>query len=110
MKRLLISALAGAALAGAVTPALAQPLGGAGVNAREARIEARIDQGARSGDLTRQEARRLRAELRRINDLERYYRRTDGLSAWERRDLEHRLDRLSGQVFGQRHDWDRRRG
>jgi len=107
MKRLLIPALAAASLAAAVTPALAQP-GRAPINQRDARIEHRIDQGARRGDLTRPEAARLRGELRSIERLERYYRRTGGMTAWERRDLERRLDVLDRQVFRNRHDRQRR--
>ena len=107
MRRVLIPTLAAACMAAAVTPALAQPIGGS-VNQREARIEQRIDEGARRGDLTRPEAARLRSELRRIERLEHYYRRTGGMSGWERRDLERRLDVLSRQVFRNRHDWQRR--
>jgi Ni/Co efflux regulator RcnB len=108
MKRLLIPALAAAAMAAAVTPALAQPAR-APVNQREAQLQHRIEEGARRGDLTRPEAMRLRAELRRVDRLERYYRRTGhGLSGWERRDLERRLDVLSRQVFRNRHDRQRR--
>ena len=106
MKRLLISALAAAGVAAAVTPALAQPLGS--VRAREANIEQRIDQGVRRGDLTRSEASRLRAELGRIDRLNGYYHRSGGVSSWERRDLERRLDALSDKVFADRHDRQRR--
>ncbi|MEI9965157.1 MAG: hypothetical protein WDM92_11070 [Caulobacteraceae bacterium] len=62
----------------------------------------------RSGQLTRPEAFRLRGELRQIERLEARYRRTDGLSGWERRDLERRLDDLSTRVFANKHDWRRR--
>ncbi len=124
MKRFLIPALAAASLVAAVSPALAQPYGhqgprhdgynvgpGAGglVNERQDRIERRIDQGVRTGQVTRREAIQLRAELNRIEGLERYYRRSDGLSGWERRDLERRLDSLSARVFAERNDQEHRR-
>ena len=52
----------------------------------------------------------LRAQLRDIERLEQRYRRSAGLSNWERRDLDTRLDRLSARVFRERHDrQDRRR-
>ncbi len=116
MKRLLISALAAASLAAVGAPALAQPFGG-DINARERNIAERIDQGALRGDLTRGEARSLRNELRSIERLEQRYRHNGyryrnrgpaGLSAWERRDLERRLDSLNARVFRNRHDADHR--
>ena len=137
MKTFLITALAAASLTALAAPAFAQPgpgyggrpgyergpgydRGGPGfdrgrdyyggsINEREAQIDARIDRGERSGDLTRREAWRLRSELRDIQRLERRYRFTDGhISGWERQDLERRLDRLSRQVFRERRDEDRR--
>ena len=137
MKKLLITALAAASLTALAAPAFAQPgpghdgrpgydrgpgpdRGGPGydrgpdyyggnINEREAQIDARIDVGVRRGDLTRAEAFRLRSELRGIERLERRYRNSGrGMAAWERRDLETRLNNLSRQVFVQRHDSDRR--
>ncbi len=125
MRHLIISALAATALAAAVTPALAQPydrgsdrhydrgqddrdFNGGGINERQDRIEARIEEGERGGGLNRREAFRLRDELRSIERLEQRYRR-DGMSGWERSDLERRLDSLSSRVFAERHDGQRRR-
>jgi len=110
MRNLIIAALAATSLGAAVTPALAQPLGGGGsINDRQDRIEQRIDQGERSGQLNRREVWRLRSELRDIERLEHRFRRSDGLDRRERAILERRLDALSASVFSDKHDWQRRR-
>ena len=108
MKRVLLSVAAVSAVLTAL-PAAASAAPWQPVNERQANLERRIDQGLRRGDLTRPEAARLRAEFRDIARLERQYRRTDGLSRWERRDLDRRFDRLSGQIYAQRHDAQDRR-
>ena len=75
------------------------------INARQANLDRRIDQGVRNGTLTRAEAVRLRAEFRQIAYLEARYRRTGGgLNAWERRDLDRRFDRLSARIRMERRD------
>lgn len=74
------------------------------INQRQDNLAARIDQGVRSGALTRPEARRLRAQYRDIARLEARYRASGGLSPAERRDLDRRFDRLSRRVYGQKHD------
>lgn len=73
------------------------------INDRQDRIEFRIRRGVETGQLSRREAWRLREELRDVGRLENHYRR-DGLSGWERADLQRRLDRLSALVAGDRHD------
>ncbi|MET0336641.1 MAG: hypothetical protein ABW063_02660, partial [Caulobacter sp.] len=75
-------------------------------NQRQANIDRRIDQGVRSGQLTRNEAFRLRAEFRDLNRLEDRYRR-NGLNNWERADLDRRFDRLAATVRYERRDGDR---
>lgn len=112
MKKLtLLAALSAAALtAGVATTASAQGWGHGGgwmsINERQARLDARIDAGLRRGEITRVEARRLRAEFNGIARLEARYRR-GGLSNWERADLDRRFDRLSAQIRVQAHDGDR---
>ncbi len=101
MKRFLIPLLAASTLAVAA-PAMAQ-----NVNVRQDNIERRIEMGVRSGSITRHEAVRLRADYRQIERLERRYRQ-NGLSAWERRDLDRRLDTLSARIRVERHDRDYR--
>ena len=93
-------------------PHHAQPAGygyGPSVNVRIDQLDRRIDQGLRTGQLSRREAGRLRAELNSVQRLEAGYRR-GGLSGWERADLDRRLDRLAAQVRYERRDWDNRRG
>ena len=79
------------------------------INARQANLDRRIDQGVRNGQISRREATRLRGEFSSILRLEANYRR-GGLTAWERQDLDRRFDRLSAQVRSERNDRDHRRG
>jgi hypothetical protein len=76
---------------------------------RADRLDWRIDQGVRSGRLTRREAARLYAELNWIAAAERRAAR-DGLSWYERRELDRRYDRLAWEVRRQKRDDDRRYG
>lgn len=78
------------------------------VNQREAALSVRIDQGLRSGALTRAEAQSLRSRLRVLERLEISYRR-NGLTIAERRILDRRFDALSRQVQVQKHDRQFRR-
>jgi len=114
MKKILLSIAAVSAIAAAV-PAVASaqsygyerdygPAYGYGGD-RAARLDARIDRGVRSGGLTRNEAWRLRSELRETARLEARYRR-GGLSGWEREDLDRRYDRISAEIRYERHDRD----
>lgn len=76
------------------------------INHRQQQLDHRIDMGVRNGQLTRAEAYRLRGEYRRIAYLESRYRR-NGLSSWERADLDRRFDALSAQIRYERRDGDR---
>ena len=79
------------------------------INARQARIEARINQGIRSGALTRREAVDLRARFRAIAALEARYRATrPGLTFAERADLDRRFDSLERSIRIQKRDRDHR--
>ncbi|AAK25182.1 hypothetical protein EIB18_17070 [Caulobacter vibrioides] len=102
MKKILIPIVAVSALAAATVPAAASAQS---INERQDRLERRIDRGLYNGTLTRHEAYRLRAELREAARLEHRYRR-DGLSRWERADLDRRFDRISAQIRYERHDRD----
>ena len=79
------------------------------INQRQNMLDNRIDAGIRNGRLTSNEAMRLRAEFREIEQIEARYRR-NGLSYEERRDLDRRFDRLSAQLQAALNDNDRRRG
>ena len=104
----LIGAASALALSAAAGTAAAQPRGAwQSINQRQAQLDRRIDEGVRHGGLTRAEATRLRGEFRSIARLEARYR-VNGLSGWERTDLDRRFDHLSAQVRNQRHDYQRR--
>lgn len=100
MKKLLAITAALGVLATSV-PASAAPW--ENINARQARLEHRINAGVRDGSLTRREAYNLRGRFNNIARREARYRR-DGLSAWERRDLNRRFDNLSASIEAQRND------
>lgn len=105
--RTIIAALGVAAVA---VPSVASAAPWQSINARQARLDARIDQGVRSGALTRNEAVRLRSDFRGLASLEYRYRRSGGgLSGWERGDLDKRFDALSARIRYNKHDYQHRR-
>lgn len=100
--------LAGLGLAAVAVPSVANAQNWQPINARQANLDRRIDMGIRNRTLSRAEATRLRAEFRQIARLESRYR-VNGLSNWERRDLNRRFDALSAKVRYERHDRNGRR-
>jgi len=75
------------------------------ISERLTRIEANINEGARRGGLTWQEAARLRADLENLRWRVANARRSgDGLDSRERADLNRRLDQLANEVERQRRD------
>jgi hypothetical protein len=81
------------------------------INARQARLDTRIDQGIRSGALSRREAVSLRAEFNALVRLEAQYRRSrPGLTIAERRDLDRRFDALSAKIRIEKNDRNDHRG
>jgi hypothetical protein len=104
MKRLLVSALALASIAGAAAPAAAQTW--VSINQRQATLDHRIDQGIKNGSLTAAEAARLRTEFRGIANLEAVYRRSNGVfTQAEKADLDRRMNGLAARITAERHDW-----
>ena len=86
-------------LASFAQPRHTQPL-----NQRQASLERRIDQGVRSGSLTRHEAARLYRGQRQLNSMV-YRARADGrVSPRERAGLERAMERQSRRIFRQKHD------
>jgi hypothetical protein len=73
---------------------------------RRAQLQARIDQGVNSGQLTSAEATALRDDFDAIADVEDSYR-VDGMSASERADLARRYDDLADQIRIARSDGER---
>lgn len=100
--------LVGLGVATAALPAAAAPW--QNINQRQAQIERQIDQGIRNGAISRREAVNLRGEFRQISQLEQRYRRSNGLSMAERRDLDRRFDVLSRKVRIDRNDRNNRPG
>jgi polyhydroxyalkanoate synthesis regulator phasin len=80
---------------------------GAGVNARQHNQMERIRQGIASGELTREEARRLLQEQRAIRREETAYQSDGVLGRAERADLHRDLNRSSAGIARQRHDRQR---
>src|ERR1700754_3303179 len=79
------------------------------INHREHRQERRINQGVRSGELTRNEARHLRNDERRISH-EKYMAKANGrMTMGERRHLRHEENRTSRAIRRDKHN-DRFRG
>ena len=107
MKKLTTLTLIGAsALTLAAGAASAQPYGRGGwdpIDRRFEQLDRRIDRGVQNGQLTRNEAMRLRGEFRSLIRLERDYSR-NGLNNRERADLDRRFDRLAAQVRWERRD------
>ena len=75
-----------------------------GVNARQHNQRDRIQQGVRSGELTRRETRGLAEQQRDIRQLERAYKSDGTLTGAERRDLHHEQNQASRTIYRQKHD------
>lgn len=108
MNRKLLSFAAAAAIVVSAPAIASAQQGWQNINQRQAQLDQRIDVGVRNGQITRDEAIRLRAEFNAIVRMEAAYRR-DGLSRNERADLDRRFDTLSAKVRYERNDRDRNR-
>ena len=86
-------------------PAFCPPKGDA-IDQRQRNQMERIEAGIRSGQLTRQEARELVREQRRIEHLQRRYLADGHLDRGEWADLDRRLDDLSRDIRAEKHDYD----
>jgi Skp family chaperone for outer membrane proteins len=75
-----------------------------GVNARQHNQRERIQQGVKSGELTRRETGRLAEEQRDVRQLERAYKSDGTLTSAERRDLHHEQNQASRDIYRQKHD------
>jgi len=90
-------------------PALAQAPGsttGAGIDAREANQQQRIQQGINSGSLTPGETRHLERREQSIQAQEQRMRARDGgeLTAHDRAVLNQRLNHTSGAIYRDKHN------
>lgn len=75
-----------------------------GIDRREHREQRRIHQGIRSGELTRREAGRLRAEQFRIRAYEARAKSDGSLTRRERHRLDQMMDRAGRDIYRQKHD------
>jgi len=75
-----------------------------GVNHRQQNQQQRIQQGVKSGELTRGETHRLAAEQSRIRREEARYKSDGSLTRAERADLQRDLNRSSRHIYNQKHD------
>ncbi len=80
----------------------------ASVDGRQFDQHNRIEQGLRSGQLTRNEAHSLMSEQRDIRQEERQYRSDGMITRNERRDLQQDLNQASRNIYNETHDADRR--
>ncbi len=104
MKSLLARIAVAAALLSLTAPALAGE-----VDRREARQQARIADGVRSGELTPRETARLERKEARVQREIRRDRAENGgtLSPAERASIDRQQNRLSRQIYRQKHDGQR---
>ena len=79
-----------------------------GVNARQRAQRKRINEGVRSGELTRDEAVKLRQEQRAIRTEKRAYKADGKVTAAERKDLHQDLNAASKDIYQEKHDADTR--
>ena len=74
------------------------------VNARQRNQQERIAEGVKSGQLTGREAVRLEREERAVRVEERAYKADGKLTPAERKDLNQDLNKVSRDIYNQKHD------
>jgi hypothetical protein len=79
-----------------------------GVNERQHNQRARIQQGVKSGELTKSEAKNLMQEQRSIRQEERAYKSDGVLNRAERQDLHQDLNEASRNIHKEKHDGETR--
>lgn len=100
-------ALLGLTLAAAVAPAFAGDRA-PGVTHRQHHQKARIQEGVRSGELTKDEAKSLRAQQRAIRAEKREFKADGQLTRSERRELHRDQNEASRDIYREKHDDDKR--
>ena len=86
---------AGSVLAQPATPVVTQ---------RQENQKARIDEGVKSGELTKKEAGKLRAEQRAIRAEKRMAKADGKVTKAERAKLRHDQNKASADIYKQKHD------
>ncbi len=107
MKKIAIAAIL--ALAASATAANAYDRGG-NIDQRQYNQQHRIQQGVRSGQLTRYEAARLQAEQARIRRMELAAKRDGHVSRYEAARIRAAQQAASRHIYQQKHDGERRYG
>ena len=79
-----------------------------GVNAHQHHQQHRIQQGVRSGELTRTETRELRTEQKQIRQMERDYKSDGVLTRPERKELHQAQQEASRNIYAEKHDAEQR--
>jgi hypothetical protein len=79
-----------------------------GVNGRQHLQHGRIAQGVRSGQLTPEEAAKLRQEQKAIRTEERAYKADGKITRAERKDLHQDLNQASKEIYQEKHDGENR--
>lgn len=74
------------------------------INHREHRQEQRINQGVRSGELTRNEARSLRSGERNIREDKRMAKADGRVTRGERKYIRHEQNRMSRTIYRDKHN------
>ena len=108
MKKFMLTAAASAAALLSFAGA-AEAAPGQAINQQQAQLSRQIQQSERNGIITRREANGLRNQLSTVQRLEQRYRQ-GGLTQYERRDLDRRLDAVRAGLRTERRDRDGRRG
>jgi hypothetical protein len=101
MRKIVSLLIAASFVIAASTASMAGPRG---INSRQHREQQRINQGIRSGELTRREAMRLEAAQARIRTYERFARSDGNLTARERAHIQRGLSHESRSIYRQKHD------
>src|SRR5712671_1674150 len=107
MKRTIVSMLCGVVLCVVMVPAsglAAARVKDPRINRRQENQKDRIQQGVKSGELTRQEKARLKAEQARIRANEKRAKADGKLTEKERKRLEKELNKSSRDIYKQKHD------
>jgi hypothetical protein len=115
VKNLALAAIA--AISVAALPSFAQTGGNTGGNAagntridqRQANQERRIEQGEKSGALTKREARRLERGQEHVQRMENKAAADGNVSKKEARRIERAQDRQSREIYREKHDRQRRK-
>ena len=93
-----------AVVAGLALPAFAQTSSTPRIDQRQQNQQQRIDQGVKSGQLTRKEAERLQKEQARIQKMENKAMADGKMSPKERAKIEKAQNRASKHIERERHD------